>query len=101
MAGLETLSAVVRREVAAYASLSPNSKAYFVVDEAGQVFAVVVVPSQNPQKATVMILARIAGTAVIIETDKMDRPLYEALTRAGIPREQIILATSGAPTPTS
>jgi hypothetical protein len=36
---------------------------------------------------------------VIIEHDTTDRPLWKELVRAGIPREQIILAYAGEEAP--
>jgi hypothetical protein len=92
---VDNLTAVVKREVAEYATVSPNATAYYVEDSRQQIFAVISVPMRNPQKATVMVMARIVGNAVIIDSDKTDHPLFEALMQAGVPREQIVLAYAG------
>jgi hypothetical protein len=46
-----------------------------------------------------MVMAHIEGDVVIIDEDLTDRPLVEALVRAGIPREKIVLAYTGEPLP--
>lgn len=96
MAGIEQLARIVQREVADYACPSANPTAYYVESAAERVYAVLVVPHQHPQKTTVMIMARLSDDKVIIETDKTDHSLYEALTQVGIPPQQIVLAYSGA-----
>lgn len=86
------IKTIVQHEVAEYAAESPNSTAYYVENLTDLVFAVLVVPDRNPQKSTIMVMARIEGENVVIETDKTDRPLSEALLQAGIPQGQIVLA---------
>lgn len=92
MVGTDVITAIVQREVAEYAAESPNSKAYFVENPAEQVYAVLVVPDQTPQKSTIMVMARVTEDQIIILTDKTDRPLSDALVQAGIPQSQIIPA---------
>jgi hypothetical protein len=92
---LDHLTAIVQREVADYALESPNATAYYLEDAARRLYAVISVPARNPQKATVMVMARITDDRIIIDSDKTDRPLCDALVQAGIPREQIVLAYAG------
>jgi hypothetical protein len=99
MARVESISAVLQREVADYALGSPNSTAYYVENSQQQVYAVLVVPQESSQKSTIMIMARVVDDKVIIETDKTDHPLYEALIQAGIPQQQIVLAYAGETQP--
>ncbi|HRF95982.1 MAG TPA: element excision factor XisI family protein [Aggregatilineales bacterium] len=54
----------------------------------------------NPKYRTgIIVMAHIIHDMVVIETDNTDRPLYEALMGAGIPREKIILAYAGEKLP--
>jgi XisI protein len=45
------------------------------------------------------LIVRVVGHQIIIERDMNDKPLVDALTHAGIPRTQIILAYAGEPVP--
>jgi|SRR5579871_1422167 len=99
MARVESIATLLQREVADYVLGSPNSTAYYVENSQQQIYAVLVVPHENAQKSTIMILARIVQDKVIIETDKTDRPLYEALIQAGIPQQHIVLAYAGETQP--
>lgn len=59
---------------------------------------VIDVPDYNAdhrEHAGIVVMARVVGSIVIIDEDTTDRPLYKELMRAGIPREQIILAYAG------
>jgi len=87
---------VVVREMNEYVWDEPESRAYLLKDETRGMFVVFVVPSDRPQKSVALLAARINDDEqVIIDTDRTDRPLYEALIRAGIPRSHIIRAYLG------
>lgn len=45
------------------------------------------------------IIVRVIADTIIIEEDRNNKPLYEALMQAGIPREKIILAYAGEQVP--
>lgn len=49
----------------------------------------------------IMMMAHIEGDYIVIDADNTDRPLYEGLMQAGIPREKIIFAYAGERVPTS
>ncbi len=90
------LAAILRREVADYAWDEDDSKAYFMQAESQPVYSVLVVPYDNPQDSTTIIVARLTpDNRIAIETDLTDKPLYEALLQAGVPREQIVRAYLG------
>lgn len=95
------LTQIVQREVEAYARPMLKGKSYAIMNTASQVFAVVDVPDHYPRKfpAGIAVLARVEGSFVIIEEDTTDRPLVDELTRAGIPREQIICTYIGESLP--
>lgn len=96
MERVETLTEIVRREVADYQVPGLKSKSYFVADEANNVYAVLDVPDAPRQfNSAIALLARVENDRVIIEEDIHDRPLWEALVEAGVPRERIVLAYVG------
>jgi XisI protein len=97
-----------RREVAKYAGISPDAKAYYLADDDRLTYAVVGTMNQlSPDRSWVMLLARIEDDVVVIEYDSVvNKPLIQALLQAGIPRQQIVCAYLGetlpemvAPTP--
>jgi hypothetical protein len=47
----------------------------------------------------VIVMARLEGDCIIIEEDRSDKPLYEALMARDIPRQRIILAYAGEAPP--
>jgi hypothetical protein len=92
------LVSLVKNEVASYDTTAYKAKSAFVADEAQQTYLVVDIPDKDHPAAhdpLVIIMAHVAGNRVIIDVDLTDRPLYEALMQAGIPREQIVLAYAG------
>src|SRR5262245_2705722 len=94
---LAELTSVVQHEVEDYArGETLGGFTYSLSDVEKQAYTVLIVP-QQPKKhhAVVVIAARVVNDKVIIDEDITDRPLWEELIRAGIPREQIILAYAG------
>ena len=89
---LVELQAITSRVVAGYVARSLNAKLYHIHDEANKIDSVVVVPNKRSNSPHIMVMTRIDGDQVIIEADTTDRPLAEALTSAGIPRSNIVLA---------
>jgi hypothetical protein len=99
---IDDLTAIVQHEVKDYAVPAYKARTYFVGDEKHRIYTVIVVPDDNypvKTKAGVTVMARIVEDKVVIDQDITDRPLYEALMEAGIPREQIILAYAGEQVP--
>jgi hypothetical protein len=95
------LTSVVQYEVEDYARGETFGGVTYPLSDTGkQTYAVYIVPEQ-PRKthATVVVAARIVNDKVVIDEDITDRPLWEELVRAGIPREQIILAYAGEKLP--
>jgi hypothetical protein len=91
----DELKAIVNRVVARYATRSLNATLYHLHDEHIGTDAVIVVPQKRQNVPHVMIMTRIEDDQVVIETDRTDRPLEEALIAAGIPRSRITLAYAG------
>lgn len=94
------LAAIVQREVEGYERPALKATTYAISDIERQRYTIHIVPDQ-PRKynATIVVMARIVDDKVIIDHDTTDRPLWKELVRAGIPREQIILAYAGEQVP--
>jgi XisI protein len=86
------LTAIVEREMANYVWDQEDSKAYLMKNESHQVYAVLIIPVDNPQHSQTVIVAQIEGNKVVIDTDLTDKPLYKALLQAGVPEGQIVRA---------
>ncbi len=88
---------ITRQEVEKYAGLSPHAKAYFIADEVQQIYLVTGVENEpGPTSSWIIVQAHIKGDVVVIDVDNVwDKQLWKALERAGIPREQMVLAYQG------
>jgi hypothetical protein len=87
------LTQVVRQEINRYHYVEAwKSQRFLLTDAAQQVFAVIDLPDVDHP---LMQRPGIVVGKVIIDEDATDRPLYQYLMEAGIPREQIILAYAG------
>lgn len=102
MERIDHLTDIVQREVMDYHGPGLKSKTYYFEDANDHAYTVIVIPEYRyprKSKSTVVVMARVLGDKVVIDEDITDRPLYEALMEAGIPREQIILAYAGEKLP--
>lgn len=95
MEAVTNLSERVAAVIGEYASASPNATLYHLHDAQQGIDAVVVVPQKRQKPPYIVVMTRLDGDHVRIESDTTDRPLEEALIAAGIPRSQIILAYRG------
>ena len=91
------LHELVRQEVSSYATHGYNLagariKLYFVENPQDQVFAVLGPYDPVDDKAELVMMARIVDNHVVIDFDKSSKPLYNALKRAGIPEDRIVIA---------
>ncbi len=96
------ITGIVQHEVEDYAVSGFNMALYAVSDHPRQIFTVIVIPEYDARKKIdlgIVVMARVVGNTVIIDEDTTDRPLYKELIRAGIPREQIVLAYAGETVP--
>ncbi|MDZ4765647.1 MAG: element excision factor XisI family protein [Chloroflexota bacterium] len=100
----ENLETIVRREVLKFHGSAYKAKTFFIEDAAQKMYVVLVVvddhyPIRDTPTAQIVVMARIENERVIIDEDISDRPLYEALERAGVPRDKIIARYAGEPLP--
>ncbi|MEO8609977.1 MAG: element excision factor XisI family protein [Chloroflexota bacterium] len=95
------LTHIVQQQIEAYAKGGwAKARGYAITDAKRNIYTVIGVPDY-PRKfpASIVVMARVENGKVIIEHDITDRPLWEELVRAGIPREQIILTYAGEQMP--
>ncbi len=98
---ISDLTTVVQREVEDYVrGKDLKAVSYAVSDTARQIYTAIVVPDRpRPFPARVIVMARVVDDMVIIDEDTTDRPLWEELVRAGIPRDKIVCLYAGEEVP--
>ena len=90
------LQEIVSEVIRGYAVAGLNGVSYLVQSEDKTVMAVLGVAQVREQHiADASIITRLQDDRVIIEQDKTNKPLVDALVQAGIPREKIVLAYAG------
>jgi hypothetical protein len=95
---MDTLKCTVRHVVESYAGKAHNGHLYLTTSPTEDVLAVVGVGVVNGERfVTTGLLVRIVGDFVIVEHDRNDKSVLDALVQAGIPRDKIILAYAGEP----
>jgi hypothetical protein len=95
------LTEIVQHEVEDYAKGETwKAVTYPVTDPTRHIYTVVYVPDYPRKfKSGVAVMARVVGDTVVIDEDITDRPLWEELVRAGVPREKIVLTYAGETLP--
>ena len=96
------LVSVMDTIIQTYDGSGDDFKVYVLVDEARRSYAVTGIGEQPTRKqhSFILIQARIIGDYIIVDEDKLwDKQLWKALEKAGVPREQIILAYLGEKLP--
>jgi hypothetical protein len=99
---VKTLADITREEVEKYVGVSFTAKSYPVLDDKNQIYTAITIDNDlNLRPALPIVMAQVVDNKVIIlEDTTIDKPLYEALMQAGIPRDQIVLAYAGETIPT-
>jgi len=97
------LAEIVRREVDLYAAISDDALFYPVLDDQNLTYTVIIVENKRTDESVwVVVMAHVVDDFVVIEEDRTDKPLRDALmVNGGVPREQIILAYKGETIPDS
>ncbi len=100
---METLGDLVAHLVAEYDDAEGyKDKSYYLKDTHQAIYTIMIVPDDDHpslKAPRLMLLARVITDLVVIDVDTTDRPLYQELLRAGIPREQIVLRYTGETLP--
>lgn len=90
------IKTIVEREMREYAGEGINGHTYFMHDDKKSVMALVFSGQVKGRSfSTSSMIARIIADTIIIDLDKTNKPLVDALVQAGIPREKIVLAYAG------
>src|SRR6185436_420981 len=91
-----TLTQILRQEIKKYAAntITPvgPSRLYYTENIEEQVYCITSPRVSAEMVATLIIMARVIDDQIVIDVDKTNKPLSDALQQGGIPKEQIILA---------
>jgi XisI protein len=93
---MDNIKQIVEEELREYAGEGLNGSMYFTQSDDQTIMSIVFVGEiHGRQFTTTSIMLRFVGNRIIIEDDKTNKPLVDALLQAGIPRDQIVLAYAG------
>ncbi|MDQ7026401.1 MAG: element excision factor XisI family protein [Anaerolineae bacterium] len=96
---MENLKLIVEREMREYAGEGLNGYTYFTKSDNQTIMSIVFVGQIDEQQfTTTSMMVRVVADRIIIEDDKTNKPLIDALLQAGVPRDQIVLAYAGEKT---
>jgi len=99
---MDRVEASVYDVMAEYSGEALNGVLYLLQNADKTILSVIGQSVQRGERHTsVNLLVRAADDFIVIEHDANNKPLYEALMQAGIPRERIILAYAGETIPKS
>lgn len=97
---MATLKETVFNVMQGYAGKGLNGISYLTTNDEYNIFNLVCISKLKDKRiANFGLIAWLRDDRVIIESDMTDKPLYEALMQAGIPREQIVLVYAGEEAP--
>jgi hypothetical protein len=99
---MDQLVSIVREEVRKYASdgRAHNGRLFSMENALTCTYTVNAVGTFNKRHTSnIVVLARVADDKIIIEEDRTDKPLIDALEQRGVPRDKIVLAYAGEPVP--
>ena len=91
-----TLERILINELEGYAGEGLNDVAYLTANEAEQIYTIVDIATVRGKRLVgTVLVARLAGDRVVIELDRHDKLLVDALQARGVPETQIVLAYRG------
>jgi hypothetical protein len=94
------LKSILTEELKDYSGEALNGWSYLLQDTEGNHFSILDVGFFDGERVTgVSLIVIVTDEHIIIERDQNDKPLFEALIDAGVPRENIILGYAGEPLP--
>jgi hypothetical protein len=94
---MDTLTKTVYDVLTGYARKGLNSQSYLTHNDENTIFSVITVTKSNT--SFVSLLVRLVNSVIIVEQDRNDKAVVDALIQEGIPREKIILAYAGESVP--
>ena len=91
-----TLKEILLEELQGYTGEGLNDFAYLTTNEAEQIYTIVDIAQVRDKRLVgTVLVARLAGDQVVIELDRHDKLLVDALQARGVPESQIVLAYRG------
>ena len=91
-----TLKEILLDELQGYTGEGLNDFAYLTTNEAEQIYTVIdFATARDKRLVGTVLVARLAGDQVVIELDRHDKLLVDALLARGVPESQIVLAYRG------
>ena len=91
-----TLKRILLEELQGYTGKGLNDFAYLTTNEVEQIYTIVDIARVRDKRLVgTVLVARLANDQVIIELDRHDKLLVDALKARGVPESQIILAYRG------
>ena len=94
------LKQILLEEMNQYTGKGLNDDAYLTRNDAEQFYTVVVIATIRDKRiVSTVLVARIVGQQIIIEVDRHDKELVDALRARDIPQDQLVLAYRGDAVP--
>ena len=91
-----TLKQFLLEELEDYTGKGLNDFAYLTTNEVEQIYTIVDIARVRDKRLIgTVLVARLANDQVIIELDRHDKLLVDALKARGVPESQIVLAYRG------
>ncbi len=91
-----TLKQILLEELEGYTGEGLNDFAYLTSNEVEQIYTIVDIARVRDKRLVgTVLVARLTNDRVVIELDRHDKLLVEALKARGVPEAQIILAYRG------
>ena len=91
-----TLKQILLEELEGYIGEGLNDFAYLTTNEAEQIFTIVDIATVRDKRLVgTVLVAHLIDDRLVIELDRHDKLLVEALKARGVPEAQIILAYRG------
>ncbi|MCY3780040.1 MAG: element excision factor XisI family protein [Chloroflexi bacterium] len=91
-----TLKEILLEELQGYTGEGLNDFAYLTTNEAEQIYTIVDIAQVGDKRLVgTVLVARLAGDLVVIELDRHDKLLVDALQARGVPESHVILAYRG------
>ena len=91
-----TLKHILLEELEGYTGKGLNDFAYLTTNEVEQIYTIVDIARVRDKRLVgTVLVARLANDQVIIELDRHDKLLVDALKARGVPESQIVLAYRG------
>src|SRR5687768_14139259 len=95
-----TLKQILLEEMKKYTGEGLNDYPYLTTNEAEQIYTVIDIATiRDKRVVSTVLVTRIVQDNIIIEIDRHDKPLVDALGARSVPEKQIILAYRGDPIP--